>query len=79
MNKALEDQLVSTLLGIMSDGFNRSLNALEKAGAIDLTELRSKYSGIGSEYYDVVTRALETTAESSRTTIREAIESNQQH
>lgn len=58
---------------ILSDGFNRSLRALEEAGALDLTELRKKYTGVGSEYYDVVTLALETTADYARPAIREIV------
>jgi len=77
MNRSLEDKLISLLTGIMSDGLNRSLGALEDAGAVDLTEFRSKYTGIGSEYYDVVTSALEMSAEYSRGAIREVIESSE--
>jgi hypothetical protein len=46
------------LLDVMTDAFNRSLNALEASGAIDLTQLRSEYRGVGSKYYDLVTQEM---------------------
>ena len=55
MKDQLEDELVVALTHILSDGFNRSINALEDAGALDLREMRTAYQGVGSTYYDVVT------------------------
>ena len=46
----------------MSDGLNRSMGALEEAGAIDRKEMMKDYRGNGSKYYDLVTEKLEYTA-----------------
>ena len=73
MNENLEKQIQSALVGIMGDGFNRSINALEKAGAINTKKLRADYSGVGSKYYDVVTSELEYTAEHSLPIIRDMV------
>ena len=43
MSKPMEDELAAFVVGIMGDPFNRSLRALEDAGAIDTTILRSNY------------------------------------
>jgi len=58
----MEKQLEALLIGILSDGFNRSLSALESDGAIDTKKMRKEYKGVGSKYYDLVTRELENTA-----------------
>lgn len=55
MNNARLEQL---LLDLMTAAFNRSLTALEAAGAIDLSKMRSAYRGVGSRYYDLVTEEL---------------------
>ncbi len=73
MNQPIEDRLTASLINIMTDGFNRSLTALEDAGAIDATQLRSDYEP-GSEYYALATAALEATAKSARSTIRKILE-----
>ncbi|MEO1246226.1 MAG: hypothetical protein AAFX56_11150 [Pseudomonadota bacterium] len=73
MNQSTEDQIAASLVGILADGLNRSLNALEDAGAIDTTVLRSNYKP-GSEYYALVTAALEQTAKYARPSIRKIIE-----
>ncbi|TOG77936.1 hypothetical protein CGI94_13495 [Vibrio parahaemolyticus] len=73
MNEKLEKQIQSVLIGIMSDGFNRSINALENAGAINTKKLRAGYKGSGSKYYDVVTAELESTAEQSLPAIKDMI------
>ena len=74
-NHALEEQLVAALIPILSDGFNRALGSLEEAGALDLTKLRKKYTGVGSEYYDVVTSALQATANYARPMLRQIADS----
>ena len=60
MSNLTDQEMRSLLVDIISDGFNRSLNALEEAGAINTRELRSAYSGIGSKYYDLVTEQIDT-------------------
>lgn len=50
------------LVGIISDGFNRSMIALEEAGAIDRTKMLKQYFGIGSKFYDLVTERIVYTA-----------------
>jgi hypothetical protein len=55
--KAVADRLTS----IISDAFNRSIGALERAGAIDTKKLAKQYKGIGSRYYDIVTEQINLT------------------
>ena len=62
MKHLTDPQIESVLIGIISDGFNRSLGALEKAGAIDMTKLSKHYQGMGSKYYDLVTEQMELSA-----------------
>jgi hypothetical protein len=57
-----DDEIVGRLVGIISDGFNRSLGTLEAVGAIDTRKLRGQYKGIGSKYYDLVTEQIVLTA-----------------
>ena len=63
MDISNKDRIKGFLIGVMSDGFNRSIGALEEVGAIDASEMRTQYKGNGSKYYDVVTKELEYTAE----------------
>jgi hypothetical protein len=58
--KAVADRLTS----IISDAFNRSISALERAGAIDTKKLAKHYHGIGSKYYDIVTEQINLTVKS---------------
>ncbi|MES2569327.1 MAG: hypothetical protein V4710_04650 [Verrucomicrobiota bacterium] len=62
MKNPTDQEIAGRLVAIISDGFNRSLNALEKAGAIDTRKMRGHYDGIGSKFYDVVTEQIEYTA-----------------
>jgi transcription initiation factor IIE alpha subunit len=62
------------LAGIISDGFNRSLNALSEAGAVDTRKLRQHYKGIGSKYYDIVTQQIELSAKIGAAGLRQALE-----
>ena len=57
-----KEQIGSVLIGIISLGFDRSLNALAEAGAIDTKKLREHYKGSGSKNYDLVTAQIELTA-----------------
>ena len=75
MKEQLEERLLLALTPILSDGFNRSINTLEDAGALDLWEMRTAYRGAGSMYYDLVTTAFEKTVEQARPAIRDIIES----
>ena len=52
---------MGVIVGIISDGLNRSLNALE-AGAIDRRKMMSEYRGVGSRHYDLVTEQIVLTA-----------------
>ena len=72
MSQSMEDKLAAFVVGIMGDAFNRSLIALEDAGAIDTTVLRSNYKP-GSAFYSLVTAELEKTADYARPGIREII------
>jgi hypothetical protein len=62
MKSSLELKIYSLLVEIMSDGFNRSIGTLEKSGAIDTKKMKKEYVGVGSKYYDIVTKELEYTA-----------------
>lgn len=73
MNDELENKIQSLLIGIMSDGFNRSINALDDAGALNTKKLKSEYKGTGSKYYDIVTNELEGTALDATSAIKELI------
>jgi hypothetical protein len=57
-----DDEIAGRLIGIISDGFNRSLGALEAAGAVNTKKMRGHYMGIGSKYYDIVTEQIVLTA-----------------
>ncbi len=59
MSHPSEQEVANRLVCIATDAFNRSINALEDAGALDTTTLRRHYSGIGSRYYDIVTVQIE--------------------
>jgi hypothetical protein len=69
-----DQQLNSALLAILADAFNRSINALEGAGAVDAARLRSDYKP-GSKYYDLVSEQLEYTAKFGVGTIRDLFRS----
>jgi hypothetical protein len=71
MSHPKEKDVEGRLVSIISDAFNRSLNALEKAGAIDTKKMREHYKGVGSKYYDVVTEQIELTAKSGAPWVRE--------
>jgi hypothetical protein len=58
MSATERDQLKALLIHAMTDAFNRSVSALEAAGAFNLKKMRSEYKGVGSRYYDVVTEAM---------------------
>ena len=62
MKNPTDKQIENVLGGIIADGFNRSLRALVKAGAIDTSKLNKQYKGVGSKYYDLVTEQIEITA-----------------
>ena len=62
MRNPTDEEITERLIGIISDGFNRSLGALEAAGALDTKKMRGDYTGIGSSYYDVVTEQIALTA-----------------
>ena len=64
MNHPNEKAVAERLVHIISDAFNRSINALEDAGAIDTKKLRKHYAGIGSKYYDIVSEQIEITIRS---------------
>ena len=70
MKHPTDKQIEAVLGGIISDGFNRSLGALIKAGAIDATKLPKHYKGTGSKYYDLVTEQIELTAKYGTSGIR---------
>jgi len=64
MAKSREQELANRLETLMTDAFNRSINALKDAGAINTKEMDKCYRGIGSKYYDLVTDQMQNTARS---------------
>jgi hypothetical protein len=62
MSHPKEKLVAERIIPIISDAFNRSMSALEAAGAIDRKELNQHYTGKGSKYYDIVTEQIELTA-----------------
>ena len=62
MSHPSDKEIAGILVAIISDGFNRSLRALDEAGAIDTKRMRSEYNGVGSKFYDLVTEQIELTA-----------------
>ncbi len=76
MNDLKDADIQAILVNIISDGFNRSLEALEKAGAIETKVLISAYGGAGSKYYDLVTEQIVYTAKLGSNAIRDLIASN---
>jgi hypothetical protein len=62
MRNPTGDEIAGRLVAIISDGFNRSLGALERAGAVNTKRMRGYYTGIGSKYYDFVTKQIVLTA-----------------
>ena len=63
MNESKNRKLRQILLTTAHHSFNRSISALEKAGAIETSELHKHYSGVGSIYYDIVTEQMELTVD----------------
>jgi len=70
MKHPTDKQIEGMLVAIISDGFNRSLDALRAAGAIDTAKLPEHYKGVGSKYYDLVTEQIELTAKYGTSGIR---------
>ena len=74
MSNLTDEQIRGLLVDFISDGFNRSLNALEQAGALDTRKLRAAYTGMGSKYYDLVTEQIGYTAQFGVAQIRRLID-----
>jgi len=55
------EKIEAVLGGFIADGFNRSLGALVKAGALDTKKMMKAYKP-GSDYYNLVTEQIEYTA-----------------
>ncbi len=71
MNHPTDEEIVRQLVDIISDGFNRSLRSLAETGAIDVTNMRGHYCGVGSKYYDVVTEQIVLSAKCGTTSTRQ--------
>ena len=71
--ESTDERIASLLVGIIADGFNRSLAALREARAIDCTAMEREYSGVGSKYYDLVTEQIERTARAAAPWLRAQI------
>jgi hypothetical protein len=57
----------------MTDGFNQSLGAFEKAGAINLKKMNKEYRGMGSKYDDMVTEQMDLTVEYAKPVIKKMV------
>lgn len=71
MKYPTDEEIAGRLIGIISDGFNRSLGALEAAGAVDTKRLRANYKGAGSKFYDLVTEQITLTAKHGAPHVRQ--------
>lgn len=73
------DELKKQIKGIVrtaiQHGFNRSFCALEEAKAIDSKKMREHYKGVGSRYYDIVSKEMELTEEQLDCVIDEIVTS----
>ena len=79
MSNPSDKEIASMLVGIISDGFNRSLSTLAKAGAIDTKKMSAEYKGVGSKFYDLVTEQIELTAKYGTPGIRKLFERDDVH
>lgn len=71
MRNPTDDEIAERLIGIISDGVNRSLGVLEAAGAVDTKKMRGHYKGVGSKYYDMVTEQIVLTAKYAAPGVRQ--------
>lgn len=71
MRNPTDDEIAGRLIEIISDGFNRSLGALEAAEAVDTKKMRRHYTGIGSKFYDMVTEQIVLTAKYAAPGVRQ--------
>jgi len=65
------DEIADRLVGIIGDGYSRSMAALRKTGALNTEHLDEHYKGVGSKFYDLVTEQIELTAQSTGQSIRQ--------
>ena len=72
--KKLEDEISDLLWNLMTDGFNRSLNALRDAKAVNTKKMDGHYCGVGSKYYDMVTEQMKLTVSYAKPTIKKMVE-----
>ena len=70
MKNPTDQEIAGRLVNIISDGFNRSLGALEQAGAIDTKKMRKDYK-MGSKFYELVTEQIEYTARHAAPAMRQ--------
>ena len=71
---SIKKQIQSVVRTGIQHGFNRSIGALEEVKAIDSTEMRKHYKGVGSKYYDVVTEQMKFTEKQLESVIDEIVE-----
>jgi hypothetical protein len=64
MSHPKEKEVADRLIPIISDAFNRSISALEDAGAIDTRKLQKHHRGVGTKYYDIVSEQIYLTIKS---------------
>jgi hypothetical protein len=70
MRHPSNDEIANLLVTIITHGFNRSVGALESAGALDTRKMRAEYKGVGSKHYDLVTEQMEYTAKIAAPAVR---------
>ncbi len=71
MKNPTDEEINARLVAIITDGFNRSIGALVKAGALDTTKMQKHYSGVGTKFYDLVTEQITLTAEYGTAGVRQ--------
>lgn len=72
-NDSIKQQIQNVVSVAIQHGFNRSIGALEEANAIDSTEMRKEYKGVGSKYYDLVTEQMEYTEKQLESVVDEIV------
>ena len=73
METPTNEEIAKVLVAILTDGFNRSIRALEQAGAVDTTKMRRDYHP-NTRYYDLVTMEMEHTAKFGAMRIRSLLD-----
>jgi len=69
----IKKEIQSIIYTAMHESFNRSISALEDAGALNTENMREHYSGVGSAHYDLVTKQMDYTAEQLNNSVSDLV------